>query len=197
MKLNKVLALALSGIMAVSMLAGCSNNTNGDKDEQTPVVDTTIAGTLNEKLAEEEVDNVTFQYSDDLQKTVEQVVRFNGGLKSSTDADGISRDVVTYQNYTRISFSDLKENNKAVGTKVAVTTKIASGVTADAAKKNLANAIYNVIGDNLAAETEDTNVKYSHAYTGEVAMVTAEDNGMPVYMVVAVVTCKTTAAANV
>ncbi len=36
MKLNKILALALSGVMAVSMLAGCSNNTNGDKDEQVP-----------------------------------------------------------------------------------------------------------------------------------------------------------------
>ena len=194
MKLNKVLALALSGIMAVSMLAGCSNNTNGDKDEQTPVVDTTIAGTLNEKLAEKEVDNVTFQYSDDLQKTIEQVVRFNGGLKKDTVANNISGDVVTYQNYTHILFGDLKENNKAVGTKVAVTTKIVNGVTADAAKKNLANEIYNVIGDNLAVETEDGNVKYSHAYTGEVAMVTAEDNGVPVYMVVAVVTCKTTAA---
>ena len=66
--------------------------------------------------------------------------------------------------------------------------------TSKAEYVNLANEIYNVIGDNLAVETEDGNVKYSHAYTGEVAMVTAEDNGVPVYMVVAVVTCKTTAA---
>ena len=33
MKLNKVLALALSGVMAVSMLAGCSNNSgNGGQN---------------------------------------------------------------------------------------------------------------------------------------------------------------------
>lgn len=48
MKLNKVLALALSGIMAVSMLAGCS--TNGNKDDNTDqgtVVVTDAAATLN------------------------------------------------------------------------------------------------------------------------------------------------------
>ena len=51
MKLNKVLALALSGVMAVSMLAGCSNNSgNGGQngEEQPPVDDTTIASVLND-----------------------------------------------------------------------------------------------------------------------------------------------------
>ena len=44
MKLNKVLALALSGVMAVSMLAGCKGATpdNGDQ-EQTPVTSNAVA----------------------------------------------------------------------------------------------------------------------------------------------------------
>ena len=49
MKLNKVMALALSGLMAVSMLAGCSNGTpNGEENgEQPPVVATDAASTMN------------------------------------------------------------------------------------------------------------------------------------------------------
>ena len=49
MKLNKMLALALSGVMAVSMLAGCSgapsNGEEGDKEQQVVVSD--AAATLN------------------------------------------------------------------------------------------------------------------------------------------------------
>ena len=49
MKLNKVLALALSGVMAVSMLAGCSGNpgNGGQGGEQSPVVTTDAAEVLN------------------------------------------------------------------------------------------------------------------------------------------------------
>ena len=49
MKLNKVLALALSGVMAVSMLAGCSGNpgNGGQGGEQPPVVTTDAAEVLN------------------------------------------------------------------------------------------------------------------------------------------------------
>ena len=48
MKLNKVLALALSGLMAVSMLAGCSNGTpNGEENNQGQEVVTDAASTMN------------------------------------------------------------------------------------------------------------------------------------------------------
>lgn len=47
MKLNKVLALALSGIMAVSMLAGCSTGNKDDNTDQGTVVTTNAADVLN------------------------------------------------------------------------------------------------------------------------------------------------------
>ena len=49
MKLNKVMALALSGLMAVSMLAGCSNGTpNGEENgEQGQVVVDDVASVMN------------------------------------------------------------------------------------------------------------------------------------------------------
>ena len=196
MKLNKVLALALSGIMAVSMLAGCSTgNKDDNKDEQVPVADTSIAGILNDELKDEKIDAVSFQYSTDLQDAVEQVLRVNGGLKTTTRVDVIRNDIVTYQEYSSVLFNSLGSNasTPVVGTKVAVTTQInADGKTAEAVKKEMAQTIAGLVKD-LETEEEVGNLKYTYTYTGEVAMVTAEDNDMPVYLVTAVVTCKTSA----
>lgn len=66
MKLNKVLALALSGVMAVSMLAGCSNNSgnggqNGEGEGETTV--TGFAATVASKL-DDNKDNVTVTSND-------------------------------------------------------------------------------------------------------------------------------------
>ena len=48
MKLNKVMALALSGLMAVSMLAGCSNGTpNGEENNEGQVVVDDVASVMN------------------------------------------------------------------------------------------------------------------------------------------------------
>src|SRR5699024_6840594 len=48
MKLNKVLALALSGVMAVSMLAGCSGNSgNGGQNGEEQVPATGIVAAVN------------------------------------------------------------------------------------------------------------------------------------------------------
>lgn len=66
MKLNKVLALALSGVMAVSMLAGCSGNSgnggqNGEGEGETTV--TGFAATVASKL-DDNKDNVTVTSND-------------------------------------------------------------------------------------------------------------------------------------
>ena len=195
MKLNKVLALALSGVMAVSMLAGCSNNSgNGGQngEEQPPVADTTIAGVLNDKMSDEKVDYVSFDYSTELQAAVEQVLRVNGGLESNTDTEDISNDVASYMGVTRTLFNAL--NSKKVGTAYAVTTQIEDAVTEEAAKKNIATAVYDLVKD-LEEEEDGANNTFNYSYSGEVAMVSAEDNGVPVYMAVVIVTCETTASA--
>ena len=195
MKLNKVLALALSGVMAVSMLAGCSGNSgNGGQngEEQPPVADTTIAGVLNDKMSDEKVDYVSFDYSTELQAAVEQVLRVNGGLEINTAPDDISNDVASYMGVTRTLFNTL--NNRKVGTAYAVTTQIEDAVTEEAAKKNIATAVYDLVKD-LKEEEDGTNNTFNYSYSGEVAMVSAEDNGVPVYMAVVIVTCETTASA--
>ena len=60
MKLNKVLALALSGVMAVSMLAGCSGN-GGQEGEGDVIVtpSTGAAAILNDEQDKVEFTNVS------------------------------------------------------------------------------------------------------------------------------------------
>lgn len=63
MKLNKILALALTGVMAVSMLAGCGNKDTGNGDGDVVVTPTTsdAASVMND-----EQDDVVFANSADL-----------------------------------------------------------------------------------------------------------------------------------
>ena len=78
MKLNKVLALALSGVMAVSMLAGCSGNPgNGGQEgegEQVPATGVSVnVGNLIKADLDEDVniDFVTFADDNDLDKALD------------------------------------------------------------------------------------------------------------------------------
>ena len=80
MKLNKVLALALSGVMAVSMLAGCSNNSgnggqNGEGEgEQVPAtgVSANVGNLIKANLEEDDnIDFVTFADDNDLDNALD------------------------------------------------------------------------------------------------------------------------------
>ena len=82
MKLNKVLALALSGVMAVSMLAGCSGNgsNNGGSssgEEQTPAT-IQVAADLNKAISEDTQKKVTFTDDGALQEDLATAVTLNG-----------------------------------------------------------------------------------------------------------------------
>ena len=78
MKLNKVLALALSGVMAVSMLAGCSGNPangeQGGEGEQVPATGVSVnVGNLIKADLDEDVniDFVTFADDNDLDNALD------------------------------------------------------------------------------------------------------------------------------
>ncbi|OUN37692.1 hypothetical protein B5G28_10330 [Faecalibacterium sp. An77] len=59
MKLKKIASLMLAGVMAISMLAGCSNNgSNDNKGEET--VETGIVAAVNDALSKETKEIITF-----------------------------------------------------------------------------------------------------------------------------------------
>ena len=203
MKLNKVLALALSGVMAVSMLAGCSGNPgNGGQEgeNQPPVADTTIAGVLNDKIEDEKLDyELAFTYSNNLQQAAEQVLRVTGGLKkaSSTDASNYEKAIASYLDMDQMNISALKATTPVTGSKTAITVKFVDGMTEEAAKKEAVKSIISDIKTSaLEAEKEvagNPDLKYNFTYSGEVAVVSGDDNGTPVYMAIATITCTTSA----
>ena len=92
MKLNKVLALALSGVMAVSMLAGCSGNSGNGGQEgegETPIVESGAAASVIAALDSETKAKVSFASDANLQNTLETAIRYLGAGSSDLTADNI------------------------------------------------------------------------------------------------------------
>ena len=202
MKLNKVLALALSGVMAVSMLAGCSNNSgNGGQngEEQPPVDDTTIASVLNDEQADNDV-KVNFTYSSSLETALQKTLSVvgNNADPAMVDIDGylanvlgIDEDVIMEQFYGR---SGGNHGANKVGEQTAVVViRDKTGKTEDGVAKDMYNTLSNDL-TKLDDEWEKDNVKWSFSYTGEVASISVVEGTQTSTYVAVVVTCNTTKA---
>lgn len=201
MKLNKVLALALSGVMAVSMLAGCSNNSgNGGQngEEQPPVDDTTIASVLNDEQADNDV-KVNFTYSSSLETALQKTLSVVGNDAAADSVDDYLANVLGVDDVIIKNFygypNQTSGTPNTVGEQTAVVViRDKTGKTEDGVAKDMYNTLKNGGLDKLTAEWPDNQVKWSFSYTGEVAAVsTVEDNQNYTYVAV-VVTCNTTKA---
>lgn len=201
MKLNKVLALALSGVMAVSMLAGCSNNSgNGGQngEEQPPVDDTTIASVLNDEQADNDV-KVNFTYSSSLETALQKTLSVVGNDAAADSVDDYLANVLDVDDVIIKNFygypNQTSGTPNTVGEQTAVVViRDKTGKTEDGVAKDMYNTLKNGGLDKLTAEWSDNQVKWSFSYTGEVAAVsTVEDNQNYTYVAV-VVTCNTTKA---
>lgn len=202
MKLNKVLALALSGIMAVSMLAGCSNNTNGGKDEQTPA--TGIVAAVNNGQTTNKNVKVTFAADATLDSQLNKAI-----VAAGNDADyNVVREALR-----KIITEDTEAVYNAATAKDALNpvTSGASGAVAEG-EKNVAVAVYKVADNytetaalkDIASQVDtltstlmkDTskNVKVgqkyvAYDYTGKVSMVEVENlDGTTNYYAAVVIT---------
>ena len=88
MKLKKIASLMMAGVMAVSMLAGCSNGTKPDDGEKDPVVDSSLTGKVIAALDEDTTKIVEFTADSNLESVLKKAVQNAGynGLKK-IDAD--------------------------------------------------------------------------------------------------------------
>ena len=125
MKLNKVLALALSGVMAVSMLAGCSGNpgNGGQEGEQPPVVTTDAAEVLNKiqstvKFDDDATLNGYMAPVETLKPSVVEKLSENDGVTSLKKSDNAVKAIVAKmvnedadQVADEFNFSDKSKNN--------------------------------------------------------------------------------------
>ena len=207
MKLKKIASLMLAGVMAVSMLAGCSNGTKPDDDKKDPVVNTGLTGSVIAALDEDTTKNVEFAADSNLQAVLEKVVKNVGydGLsklsaKALTDVDS---DLGKFGPLPVVSMKQRSENDdKEVQTAVGLVYVDGQGMNAETVAKELAKKIdaedvngntgkwAELMLDSDNYKDKDGEYWYDFAYTAGVASVEVSDavNGQTAYVVAYTVT---------
>lgn len=105
MKLKKFAALALAGMMAVSMLAACSDKTTTGEEEDNQIVATSDAVTYaNDALSASMKEHATFKANPTLDGWVKDI---------ATNTDNLSADQIktAYKDYTSVTFTSNDAQN--------------------------------------------------------------------------------------
>lgn len=200
MKLNKVLALALSGVMAVSMLAGCSGNPgNGGQEGEGETNVTGFAATVASKL-DENKDNVTVTSDNAIDTALKAAMVKIPDTSITPNRSSAALNVVgSGEPYT--SLKDALGDDLTFSTTDSYTT----GMKDDSDKKANATVIYWIGGDidknhvaQLVADKidalklpknsdpEDDGKYYKYSYTANVSFDTAttKDGTASLYYIV-------------
>ena len=177
MKLNKMLALALSGVMAVSMLAGCSGApSNGEEgQEQPPVAATGAAAVLNDG---QDVIDFTNASTADLEKATSVLLGTEISTQPTLKLMGTAD--ATYNNLKAMGIKDLTDSvddimyhkdTKKSETAVLLYSVVGTEKSMDSALEAAAEAVKNNFKDEEVSKTDKK--LYTYTYTGSVSAVTA------------------------
>ena len=208
MKLKKIATLMLDGVMAVSILAGCSNGTKPDDGEKDPVVDSSLTGKVIAALDEDTTKNITFSANPSLQAALEKVVQ-NKGIQissiSATDLKAIVPDLVGDDQLVKIASKSNKANAESDSKTDNITFIVKTGLTSGASEDYIANQIADALdsavktykfGEDSKSITytfEQKDFHYDFDYTGDVAVASVTDAVTGVTSYVAVYTITRTA----
>ena len=200
MKLNKVVALALSGVMAVSMLAGCSGNgsNNGGSssgEEQTPAT-IQVAADLNDAVSEDTQKKVTFTDDGTLQENLATAVALNGivTLPSETKVQETLRDITGMKD----GYSDMTANKVNKSYSVVQVAKANNNLNLKAALNDFAGTVAGWVNGLPNADKTEAQIKaltegatyIEYNYTATVAAVNAPnaDETLSAYYFAVVIT---------
>ena len=210
MKLKKIAALALAGVMAVSMLAGCAGKGTDDKKDPTDLSSAVIA-----QLSSDTTKKVTFTKSTDLDNAITAALKKYGNSNMtytlSADAlhtvnDEISAastltGLVKDENLTKKE--NVEQNLAAASMTVSVANAATAGSSTNYAVKTMAAAIDEAVKKlaNAPAQSgvytlDKVDYRITYSYTGNVSVYTetAEDTGIVSYYLVYTITRTGTAA---
>ena len=193
MKLNKVLALALSGVMAVSMLAGCSNNSgnggqNGEGEgEQVPAtgVSANVGNLIKADLDEDvNIDFVTFADDNDLDNAldytmgkVDVVEALRGYMAFGTLQELKADDTVYATMIDRVeatdntwvsNIGDISVDTDGDGAKAVRVYAISDAISEEVVEEYVADDLMNDIPDYKHYDSQGDNWYYD--YTVSVSM---------------------------
>ena len=205
MKLKKIASLMLAGVMAVSMLAGCSNGTKPDDDKKDPVVDSSLTGKVIAALSEDTTKVVSFGSDSDLDAAVAKLIE-NFGVNNlnkikASELKNINDDI---SDKTAFDFGKTSTDKNAAekDAKEASVTVILTqnqlddlkGASTEYAVKMIADLIDDKIEDlelkeNSKTYTYDTDKGdfwYDFSYTGNLSVTEVKDavTGVSSYVVV-------------
>ena len=189
MKLNKVLALALSGVMAVSMLAGCSNNSgnggqNGEGEGETTV--TGFAATVASKL-DDNKDNVTVTSNDVIDaalkaamvKPDDNFITSNRAVSALTDVGTTGpvyvslKDALTDITFSKFGiFDNANSDNADEDANAAVVYYIGGDINTDRVAQLVADKIDGITLPERS-DVDNDGTYYTYDYTVDVSCATA------------------------
>jgi len=222
MKLKKIASLALAGIMAVSMLAGCSGKTenNENNGNQNQVTAATVADYANSLLSKEQKNVFEFENSADLTAALKKVAgdseKFTSDdIKAYSELYVYGADIVVNELATELkkdlelNFSNSNADNQKgltnTGKKGTKTVGFVYGVSGKLEQDTAVQLVVNSWktttmdnGDYFPATI--SSAKLDCDYTAEIsaAKVTAPDNkDVSTWVVAIVVTQTAVEAANV
>ena len=214
MKLKKIASLMLAGIMAVSMLAGCSGkgNNSGNNNGNGVVTATGVnADTVIAALKDATTEAVKVTASSELQNELETVVKYLGDSSFSIGSvdDDFSENAVaifTGVDYVEVFDVDDEDNYKKAQTVIftgATSSVVGNDVDDTVSKLAIARSIDFAIDElemnenslNEGAAVEDGTDYYTFNYTAELAVVEVSDAaGRTTYVYACTVTCTPSAA---
>ena len=198
MKLKKIASLMLAGVMAVSMLAGCSGNgSNNNNNDDSGIVSGVNVANVISQLDSDTTDKVTFSAGNDIQDALNDGVQDYGFLSLSFDEDDIVAyikalaNVETTSNNDFSTGTDTKDDEQTVMRAGVVNTNgmndtytlrvLADDIDASVASVN--TMVKNSIGSNTPVQDGDTY--YTYEYTGELAIAKVESvSGLSSYIYV-------------
>ena len=202
MKLKKIASLALAGVMAVSMLAGCAGKT-GTTDDGTKVeVASSIVTALNNGQSADNKAKVTFSSDATFDALAQKAVAMQGDVKANTNnATAIVNDIVSltgeYGKFNGTVF--VANTDSAFTVNGADPVSVLYVLPYDAAYWTESDVAANAAREadakiaKLVADTKEGTAQgktyYTYTYTGKASLVSVSHaDGTTGYYVVAAVT---------
>ena len=203
MKLKKIASLMLAGVMAVSMLAGCSGKSDSGNEGVVVPSTSSIVTAFNDGQSEDNKVKVTFTADAELDAALQKAVAMQG--ENVNDANtkanigkliGVggtlaSNGTFTLNNWNVLSDKASKDGQIDTAMDVKVYGNKTYWTEADALN-TAARAIDDVIGnliDSTRKGTPEGEKYYDYSYTGNASMVKVDKaNGTSIYVVAYTIT---------
>ena len=206
MKLKKLLALALAGVMAVSMLAGCKGGNKTDDPEKEPVnMNVLSADAIIAELSKDTTDAATVTGDSSMEAALNKIVAERGTKFFENATTGYNGDIIAaYKDIVESDYyvdtfkwGDLKKDDADPQTIVAAYVIKADGQTEKKANMTFAAEIDGMV-KNVATPSHSTPVGddyYKFNYAVSVAAVKVQaGNGYDGYLAVVTLTATSTPA---